>query len=162
MLERFSIMRCREESRLEWAWRQIHTLLKHGSRETLPRCQVRGGGFGKVGHWCIAEVPAPHRADLVELDGYAMLCGSAFELADQASEAFAQPFVEPLTLSECEGCKACSDRDWVTTEGTGLVTGPSGARLRMTSRLPAYAAAGRPPPMTLPKQVRSGRTFAMR
>ena len=35
-------------------------------------------------------------------------------------------------------------------------TGPSGASCSMRSRLPATAATGRPPPMTLPKVTRSG------
>ena len=37
-------------------------------------------------------------------------------------------------------------------------TGPSGATHDITSRRPPYAPTGRPPPITLPKHVRSGRT----
>jgi hypothetical protein len=37
-------------------------------------------------------------------------------------------------------------------------TGPDGATRRITSSRPPYAATGSPPPITLPRQVRSGAT----
>ena len=37
-------------------------------------------------------------------------------------------------------------------------TGPSGATISMISRRPPYAPTGSPPPMILPRQVRSGST----
>jgi hypothetical protein len=66
--------------------------------------------------------------------------------------------VETRTADQAQGGQAGGHRQRVTRQGAGLVDRAQRGDARMISRLPPKQPTGMPPPMILPKVVRSGVT----
>src|SRR5688572_16535424 len=151
-------MRGRDAARFIRRRRQVDATLEHLVEKAVEALAIALHHFGEAARRRRAEIQPEHAADGLRGEhDFRVLC-FFLKSRDQGSGRRLDALLEALLAADLQGGRAGGNRHGLPESVPAWYTGPSGASFCRMSRRPPTAPTGRPPPITLPSVVRSGRT----